>query len=73
LHAAVHIALLAHQGAQRGDFASVATIEWREGGDLGNSLGCVGIAHAAILGAGLNGDVYASQINYTSNKTVKTL
>jgi hypothetical protein len=31
------------------------------------------IAHAAILGAGLNGYVYASQINYPSNKTVKTL
>ena len=34
LHATVHIALLAHQGAQGGDFASVAAIEWREGGDL---------------------------------------
>jgi hypothetical protein len=33
----------------------------------------MGIAHAVILGAGLSGDVYASQINYTSNKTVKTL
>jgi hypothetical protein len=73
LHAAVHIALLAHQGAQGGDFASVAAVEWREGGDLGDCLGSMGIAHGAILGAGLTRHVYASQINYTSNKTVKTL
>jgi hypothetical protein len=33
----------------------------------------MGIAHTAILGAGLSGDVYESQINYRPNKTVKNL
>ena len=48
---------------QGGNFAGVAAIKWREGGDLGDCLGGVGIAHPAILGAGLTRHVYASQIN----------
>jgi hypothetical protein len=39
LHTAVHVAVLAHDGAQRGKFGGVAAVQRRKGGDGGQAHG----------------------------------
>ena len=39
LHAAVHVAVLAHDGAQGGKFAGVTAVKRRQGGDGGQAHG----------------------------------
>jgi hypothetical protein len=41
LHAAVHVAVLAHDGAQRGQFGGVTAVERRKGGNGGQAHGAV--------------------------------